>query len=52
MRLLVDAVPGQHVGLQTNDAQALYESLGFTRQPEHWSRMSGTWLDNDANRGG
>jgi ribosomal protein S18 acetylase RimI-like enzyme len=50
MRLLVDAVPGQHVGLQTNDAQALYESLGFTRQPEYWSRMSGTWLDNDANR--
>jgi ribosomal protein S18 acetylase RimI-like enzyme len=50
MRLLVDAVPGQHVGLQTSDAQALYESLGFRRQPEFWSIVSGTWLDNDANR--
>jgi ribosomal protein S18 acetylase RimI-like enzyme len=50
MRLLIDAVPGQHIGLQTDDAQALYESLGFRPQPEFWSRMSGTWLDNDANR--
>jgi ribosomal protein S18 acetylase RimI-like enzyme len=50
MRLLVDAVPGQHIGLQTDDAQALYESLGFRPQPEFWSLTSGTWLDNDANR--
>ena len=50
MRLLIDAVPGQHVGLQTSDAQAFYESLGFQPQPEYWSIMSGTWLDNDANR--
>jgi ribosomal protein S18 acetylase RimI-like enzyme len=50
MRLLVAAVPGQHVGLQTNDAQAFYESLGFRPQPEFWSRLSGAWLDNDANR--
>jgi ribosomal protein S18 acetylase RimI-like enzyme len=50
MRLLVDAVPGQHIGLQTDDAQALYESLGFRPQPEFWSRVSGSWLDNDANR--
>jgi ribosomal protein S18 acetylase RimI-like enzyme len=49
-RLLVDAVPGQHVGLQTDDAQALYESLGFRPQPEFWSLVSGRWLDNDANR--
>ncbi|HUH16193.1 MAG TPA: GNAT family N-acetyltransferase [Gaiellaceae bacterium] len=47
---LIEAVPGQHVGLQTSDAQALYESLGFKRQPEFWSVVSGTWLDNDANR--
>ncbi|HEY7794466.1 MAG TPA: GNAT family N-acetyltransferase [Gaiellaceae bacterium] len=51
MRLLVDAVPGQHIGLQTDGAQALYESLGFRPQPEFWSITSGTWLDNDANRG-
>lgn len=50
MRLLLDAVRGQHVGLQTDDAQALYRSLGFRPQPEFWSRVSGTWLDNDANR--
>ena len=50
MRLLIDAVPGQHVGLQTDDAQALYESVGFRPQPEFWSLVSGRWLDNEANR--
>jgi predicted GNAT family acetyltransferase len=50
VRLLVDAVPGQHVGLQTDDAQELYASLGFRPQPEFWSLVSGHWLDNDANR--
>ena len=47
---LVEQVPGQHVELQTDDAQAFYESLGFRPQPEFWSRVSGSWLDNDANR--
>lgn len=47
---LLREVPGQHVGLQTSDAQALYESLGFRRQPEFWSVVAGSWLDNDANR--
>jgi ribosomal protein S18 acetylase RimI-like enzyme len=50
MRDLIAHVPGQHVGLQTDDAQALYESLGFEQQPEFWSLVVGTWLDNDANR--
>jgi ribosomal protein S18 acetylase RimI-like enzyme len=50
IRRLVDAVPGQHVGLQTDDAQPLYESLGFRLQPEFWSIVSGSWLENDANR--
>jgi ribosomal protein S18 acetylase RimI-like enzyme len=50
MRRLVDAVPGQHVGLQTDDAQPLYESLGFRPQPEFLSLVSGRWLDNEANR--
>jgi hypothetical protein len=36
--------------LQTNNAQALYKSLGFRAQPEFWSTVVGTWLDNDANR--
>jgi predicted GNAT family acetyltransferase len=50
MRMLADAVPGQHIGLQTDDAQALYASLGYTPQPEFWSLVVGRWLDNDANR--
>ena len=50
VRLLVERVPGQHVGLQTDDAQELYSSLGFRPQPEFWSIVSGRWLDNDANR--
>jgi predicted GNAT family acetyltransferase len=50
MRMLADGVPGQHIGLQTDDAQDLYRSLGYAPQPEFWSRVAGTWLDNDANR--
>ena len=50
VRMLVEQVPGQHVGLQTDDAQALYRSLGFAPQPEFMSTIAGRWLDNDANR--
>jgi len=50
VRLLLERVPGQHVGLQTDDAERFYGSLGFRPQPEFWSRVVGTWLDNDANR--
>ncbi len=50
MRMLADAVPGQHIGLQTESAQELYRSLGYAPQPEFWSRVVGAWLDNDANR--
>jgi predicted GNAT family acetyltransferase len=50
MQLLINAVPGQHVGLQTDDAQALYASLGFQPQPEFRSLVPGRWLDNDGNR--
>ena len=51
IRHLLERVPGQHVGLQTDDGQALYASLGFKPQPEFWSIVVGAWLDNDANRG-
>ena len=34
VRYLADAVPGQHIGLQTDDAQAFYASLGFRPQPD------------------
>jgi GNAT superfamily N-acetyltransferase len=50
VRRLEEQVPGQHVGLQTDDAQELYASLGYRLQPEFWSSVVGTWLDNDANR--
>ena len=50
MRHLLDRVPGQHVGLQTDDMQAFYASLGFEHQPEFWSVVVGTWLGNEANR--
>ncbi len=48
---LLECVPGQHVGLQTAaDANAFYESLSFRPQPEFWSTIVGSWLENDANR--
>jgi GNAT superfamily N-acetyltransferase len=50
IRRLLAEVPGQHVGLQTDHGQPLYDALGFTPQPEFWSIVSGTWLDNDGNR--
>jgi len=50
IRHLLEQVPGQHVGLQTNNAQDLYASLGFKPQPEFWSIVVGSWLDNAANR--
>ena len=50
VRELLQHVLGQHVALQTEDAQALYEGLGFRPQPELMSIVVGTWLDNEANR--
>jgi ribosomal protein S18 acetylase RimI-like enzyme len=51
IRHLLEQVPGQHIGLQTNSGQDLYASLGFKPQPEFWSIVVGSWLDNAANRG-
>jgi ribosomal protein S18 acetylase RimI-like enzyme len=45
---LAALVPGQHIGLQTDDAQDFYAKLGFEPQPEFMSRVVGQWLDNDA----
>ena len=49
VRFLIEQVPGQHVGLQTDQAQGFYEALGFRPRPEFWSRVVGRWLDNEAN---
>ena len=46
---LCAAVPGQHVGLQT-DQSAFYRSMGFVEQPQFMSRVVGQWLHNEANR--
>jgi ribosomal protein S18 acetylase RimI-like enzyme len=50
LTMLAEQVPGQHIGLQTDDAQAFYTSLGFAPQPEFMSKVVGRWLDNEANR--
>ena len=50
VQALLDAVPGQHVILQTDHASALYATLGFELQPEFMSRVVGRWLENDGNR--
>ncbi len=47
---LAARVPGQHIGLQVDDAAPFYESLGFAAQPIFMSKVVGRWLDNDANR--
>lgn len=47
---LAALVPGQHIGLQTDDASEFYASLGFRPQPQFMSRVVGGWLDNAANR--
>ena len=45
VRALLAAVPGQHVGLQTGDAEAFYRTLGFAPQPQFLSMVVGTWLE-------
>jgi GNAT superfamily N-acetyltransferase len=50
VRDLMAQAPGQHIGLQTDDAEAFYQSLGFGLQPQFMSLVVGEWLDNDANR--
>ena len=50
IRLLIDQVPGQHIGLQTDDSEELYIKLGFRPQPAFLSLVVGDWLGNEANR--
>jgi ribosomal protein S18 acetylase RimI-like enzyme len=46
MQMIIDAVPGQHIYLQTDDAQGFYEKLGFQHQPDGMFRISGQWLNH------
>jgi len=50
VRQLMSRVPGQHIGLQTDDAQSFYSGLGYAHQPVFMSAVVGTWLGNEANR--
>ena len=47
MGMLIDAVPGQHIYLQTDDAVAFYDRLGFVEQPKGMSFIAGQYLEND-----
>jgi hypothetical protein len=42
-------VPGQHGGLQTDNAEAFYASLGYRHQPVFMSAVVGEWLVNESN---
>jgi GNAT superfamily N-acetyltransferase len=48
VRVLIEQVPGQHIGLQTDDERPFYESLGFHPQPEFMSLVAGVWLSGDS----
>ena len=41
---LIATVPGQHVGLFTDDMEAFYASLGFRAQRGGMGQVVGTWL--------
>jgi GNAT superfamily N-acetyltransferase len=45
VKRLVATVPGQHVGLFTEDMHAFYVTLGFRPQPGGMSRIIGVWLN-------
>jgi GNAT superfamily N-acetyltransferase len=47
VRRLVATVPGQHVGLFTDDMQPFYAALGFRLRPDFMELVIGRWLDND-----
>lgn len=41
---LLATVPGQHVGLFTDEAEDFYQTLGFTPQAGGMSKVVGSWL--------
>ena len=46
MQHLLDRLPGQHVYLFTDDAEAFYDKLGFERQGIGMSLVVGRWLQS------
>ena len=51
VQMLLAAVPGQHVYLQTDDAIGFYEELGFVEQPKGMRFVVGAYLQNDTRDG-
>jgi ribosomal protein S18 acetylase RimI-like enzyme len=47
IQMLIAAVPGQHVYLQTDDAVGFYEKLGFVEQPKGMRLIAGEYLQNN-----
>ena len=47
VRRLIATVPGQHVGLFTDDMQDFYRSLGFRVRPDFMDLVVGRWLENE-----
>ncbi|MBN2501768.1 MAG: GNAT family N-acetyltransferase [Anaerolineales bacterium] len=47
MECLMEKLPGQHVYLFTDDAEAFYEKLGFRRQGIGLFKVVGQWLVNE-----
>ena len=50
MQMLIAAVPGQHIYLQSDDAVGFYTKLGFWKQPEGLAICSGQYLENSTRR--
>jgi len=48
VRRLIATVPGQHVGLFTDDMQPFYASLGFKIRPDFMDVVVGSWLRNSS----
>jgi hypothetical protein len=44
VKLLLETVPGHHVGLFTEEYEPFYQSLGFDREQGGMSRVVGRWL--------
>ena len=47
MQMLIAAVPGHHIYLQSDDAVGFYTKLGFWKQPEGLAIISGKYLENE-----
>ena len=47
MERIIEACPGQHIYLFTDDAVEFYKQVGFTVRPVGLEFVSGTWLQND-----